>query len=383
MATSGPVLRVTTPLAKGLAEEIRRGGPISFEAFMTRCLYDPAHGYYAVPGRMVGRSGDFRTSVSTGPVFGELIAEWLAGRWGRLGCPGAVAVVEQGAHDGQLMADVLEALGRRHPACREAATPVVVEPLATRRAVQRDRLAAMGESRRGPSPRWVESLDEAGSLAGGPALFFANELLDAFPVDRWRFEGGQWHRMLVGLDVTGEGFEWRLDPSPRPRLPGMEAFAGGGWPDGYETETCPGLGGWVRELAGGLGGGSALVFDYGRVASDYFAPHRSAGTLRGYYRHRRCDDPFAAPGQTDLTADVNFSVLMAEAGAAGLRVEGPERQGVFLTRLATRLLLEDPPPDDGWRRQFLTLTHPAHLGHQFFSLVLDSAPPREPIRTPA
>jgi SAM-dependent MidA family methyltransferase len=120
-----------------------------------------------------------------------------------------------------------------------------------------------------------------------------------------------------------------------------------------------------------MAGGRALLFDYGREAADYFAPHRASGTLRGYYRHRRCDDPFAAPGETDLTADVNFTALATEARQAGFLVHGPQRQGPFLTRLASARLAEPPVPDAAWRRQFQTLTHPNHLGHLFQAVVLE------------
>ena len=36
-----------TPLGRVLADQIRRDGRLSFGEFMRRCLYDPAHGYYA------------------------------------------------------------------------------------------------------------------------------------------------------------------------------------------------------------------------------------------------------------------------------------------------------------------------------------------------
>ena len=377
MATPGPWPPPETPLARALAAAIRRDGPMSFESFMARCLYDPGHGYYATAARPVGRQGDFHTSVSVGPVFGELIAAWAARSWGELGRPDPVWLVEQGAHDGRLTADVLDALARRHPCLRAAARPLIVEPLPARRAEQRERLAGCGNGESagggGPAVSWVDSLEV---LAGRPlahALFFANELLDAFPVERWRFDGRAWQRLMVAVDAAG-GFRWQAQPAPGFPLPGVAAD-GGAWPAGYETETCPGLGVWVRDLGRAMVAGRALLFDYGREAADYFAPHRTSGTLRGYHGHRRSDDPLAAPGETDLTADVNFTVLEEEARGAGFRMRGPERQGVFLTRLAAPRLLEAPAPDAAWRRQFQTLTHPNHLGHLFQAVVLEKPEP--------
>ena len=46
--------------------------------FMRRALYEPGLGYYERSALPVGRGGDFYTSVSVGPVFGELVAFQLA-----------------------------------------------------------------------------------------------------------------------------------------------------------------------------------------------------------------------------------------------------------------------------------------------------------------
>lgn len=232
----------------------------------------------------------------------------------------------------------------------------------------------MATAAQGPAVSWVSSLDDLAAHPLSHVLFFANELLDAMPVARWRFDGREWQRLEVALDAAG-AFVWHPQPAPGFRLPGGEDRDDSGRAAGYETETCPGLGDWTRALARCMGRGRALVFDYGRDAADYFAPHRTAGTLRGYYAHRRCDNPFAAPGETDLTADVNFSDLAAAARKAGLAVHPPERQGTFLTRLATPRLLEAPAPEPAWLRQFQTLTHPNHLGHVFHAVVMDKPGP--------
>jgi len=59
-------------LVSQIQEEIRREGPISFARFMELALYAPGLGYYERQ-REIGRRGDFFTSVSAGPLFGELL----------------------------------------------------------------------------------------------------------------------------------------------------------------------------------------------------------------------------------------------------------------------------------------------------------------------
>ena len=68
--------------AAAIREEIAKFGAISFARFMELALYCPETGYYETKKDTVGRRGDFITSVSTGGLFGELLAwqfaEWLA-----------------------------------------------------------------------------------------------------------------------------------------------------------------------------------------------------------------------------------------------------------------------------------------------------------------
>ena len=45
-----------------------------FSSFMAAALYHPVHGYYASQKLRTGRAGDFFTSVSVGPVFGQIMA---------------------------------------------------------------------------------------------------------------------------------------------------------------------------------------------------------------------------------------------------------------------------------------------------------------------
>src|SRR5579863_7825745 len=84
-----------------IREKIRLHGTISFEEFMATALYCPETGYYERQKDNVGRAGDFVTSVSTGGLFGELLAfqfaEWLGGLpdAGKPPC-----LIEAGAHDG-------------------------------------------------------------------------------------------------------------------------------------------------------------------------------------------------------------------------------------------------------------------------------------------
>lgn len=349
--------QTVTSLAQRLREKLSRGASLSFEQFMARCLYDPVHGYYVQTERKIGQRGDFFTSVSVGPVLGELLAAFIAETWVEFGKPKEFTLMEQGAHDGQLIEDVLTALRSQHSALFQTLRVVLIEPLPARRAQQAERLGKTSVR-----VTWHPSLEDAPEQAA--AVLIGNELLDAFPVQRWRRQAEAWCELAVTLDEA-EHFVWTpLSPAPPPFALPTDVE------EGYTTELCPALRSWVQELGRVISRGRVLLLDYGREAEDYFAPHRTSGTLRGYRQHQRCDDPFAAPGETDLTADVNYTHLRASALAEGWDVEGPVAQERLLIRLATPRLMASPPPDAKWVRQFQTLTHPAHLGRQFQAMVL-------------
>src|SRR5262245_37182821 len=94
-------------------------------AFMDLALYDAQLGYYARAARRSGRAGDFFTSVDVGPAFGALLAAQIAEMFDRLdesatasSLPASLEfdLVEAGAGNGRLAADLLRAIRRRRPA---------------------------------------------------------------------------------------------------------------------------------------------------------------------------------------------------------------------------------------------------------------------------
>src|SRR5262245_66093487 len=89
-------------------------------AFMDLALYDPDVGYYARAAQRSGRAGDFFTSVDVGPVFGQLLARQVIEMATLLASPvspqSPVDLVEVGAGNGRLSADVLRAIRKDNAA---------------------------------------------------------------------------------------------------------------------------------------------------------------------------------------------------------------------------------------------------------------------------
>jgi SAM-dependent MidA family methyltransferase len=335
----------------GTVAEIRRRGPLSFADFMALALYDPARGYYARPDRAIGRRGDFYTSVSAGPVFGDLLARHFAHWADALGRP--ARIVELGAHDGTLAADLLGALDRHLPAGE--IEYAIIEPLDALARRQRETLAAFDNR--------VRIVADAADLDPRPTLVFGNEVLDALPFRVVESAADGWRERGVGPGADG-GLAWHdLGPA------GDLAADLPPRPPGYRTEVRPDLEAFLRPLVRLLDPGRMLWIDYGFERDDYYHESRTEGTLRTYAAHRAGDDPLDSPGEHDLTAHVEFTALREALEALGGTVARFESQGRFLTELARPWLLEmdgrSDPAAASLLRNFQTLTHPGHLGGRF------------------
>src|SRR5262245_5171248 len=94
---------------------------------MELALYCPNLGYYEQGGDQIGHRGDFFTSVSTGNLFGQLLARQF-GRWLEQEPTSALQLVEAGGHDGSLAADILGSLAGSAPNLFSRVEYVLVEP---------------------------------------------------------------------------------------------------------------------------------------------------------------------------------------------------------------------------------------------------------------
>jgi len=359
--------------AEIIRAEAAQRGVLSFARFMELALYQPGLGYYETRRHGPGRRGDFYTSVSAGKLFGELLAfqfaNWLEEmRSAECG----VRIVEAGAHDGKLAADILGWLQVHRPKLFDRIEYVILEPSARRQEWQKETLKHFASG-----VRWSSSFQSL--LAGTPhsalrtpqlnGIIFSNELLDAFPVRRfgWDAEGKKWFEWGVAID--GDKFTWAKIPNPQFAIcnPQLEAVL----PDGYTIETSPAAENWWREAAGVLSRGKLLAIDYGFTADEMFSPARINGTLRAYFRHHATDDVLANPGEQDLTAHVNFSAIQKAGEDAGLTTEFFGAQAKFLVDILAQVEKDKSLGewDTKQARQFQTLTHPEHLGRAFRVLV--------------
>ncbi len=362
-------------LETGIRDEIASaGGILPFARFMELALYAPGLGYYEREEPIVGRAGDFYTSVSVGPLLGEMIGFQIA-IWLEALPAGPLHLIEAGAHTGQLSLDVLGHLRSHHPDLAERVHLCIVEPSLRRQGWQRHTLRDWSGT-----VSWfttLEALRQTHPRLNG--VLYSNELLDAFPVHpvAWNRGLGSWGEQGVGWE--DDRFVWKPLPTPCSpilevlgRLQGLPAELLDLLPDGFRVELAPAASNWWREAADCIHRGWLVTLDYGLFDPEFLMPHRSAGTLRTYRQHRPGSDPLEQPGLQDITAHIHWDDVRSAGEQSGLVTETLTSQRQWLGGiLAATLKAGDRFPEwDGPRvRQFQTLTHPEHLGQAFRVLV--------------
>ncbi|HUN62481.1 MAG TPA: SAM-dependent methyltransferase [Candidatus Sulfotelmatobacter sp.] len=354
-----------TPLAELLAERIRRFGPITFAEYMRECLYHPVYGYYSQPEAR--KFADYYTSVDVHAIFGRLLARQFAEMREQLGRPREFRLVEAAAGTGRLAGQILDFAEAQLPEFYGALRYVAVE----RSPARCEQLA--GRLARHASRQHCEArIDMPGKIEVG--CVFSNELLDALPVHRVAQENGALREIFVASE-GGNFSEVRLPLSTCAiseyfaaqniaLIEGQQAEAG--------LEACD----WISEIGRRLERGFVLTIDYGHEAADLFDEHHMAGTVLAYANHRASEDWFAAPGEQDLTAHVNFTALRLWGERGGLRTLGLVSQTAFLLALGQRNEFADLY-DGGMseaervraRLQLKTLIYPEGMGERFQVLV--------------
>jgi len=317
-----------------ILERIRLHGPLTFAEFMELALYHPEVGYYATAARRSGRGGDFYTSVDVGPVFGKFLARQFAEMFARIDAsrdqgsgvggttapdpqppiPGHFDLVEAGAGDGRLSRDVCDALERIAPSLYERVRLHLVERSGPARDAQP---ATLGRH----VSRFVSSGPDLPAAIHG--IVFANELLDALPVHEVVARQDSLREILV--DATGDRLIEREGPLSTPEIETYFAALGIRLEAGWRAEVNLEALAWIRRAAAALQRGFVVLVDYGDEAAALYSAARAQGTLATFAGHvvdsfdERRDAPWLRnPGQSDITAHVDFTSVRNTAEAAGL-----------------------------------------------------------------
>jgi NADH dehydrogenase [ubiquinone] 1 alpha subcomplex assembly factor 7 len=351
-----------TALAARIKARIRDKGPISVAEYMTLCLLDPVDGYYPTRDPL-GSEGDFITAPEISQMFGECLGLWVVQSWDDLGRPDAFNLVELGPGRGIMMADMLKALALQ-PDCLKAAKVTLIEASAALQAVQ---AKTLGQS--GAQVQWADHLIDVDDR---PTLIIGNEFLDCLPIRQFVFAQDDWSERRVGLQDGQLRFETDGQAAPKPireTFPGTHPTPA----EGDLLEICPSTAQIIDHLADRFHKtpGRALFIDYGPAETEF------GDTLQALKSHKKVD-VFSAPGDTDLTARVDFSALRQLAQNAGLITHGPLPQRNLLSKLgievrAVALLRGNEAARPKLLRQLQRLLDDDEMGTLFKAVCVSSA----------
>jgi SAM-dependent MidA family methyltransferase len=347
------------PLREIIEQEIRERGPIPFSRYMELCLYHPEFGYYSRNAAQFGKAGDFYTSSDVHAVFGRLLARQFEEMWRVLGSPATITVKELGAGRGLFAQDVLDWSEKKFPDFFRALRYGLVE----QSAALRERIAAtlqrhfvVGKAAFVGVAKHIE----------GPEIVFANEFFDAIPVEIVSFRGslridnrdGRLVETWVASSADELEFLDRYSVHPE---------------EGERLEVS--LASQNLMSAADFERGFLIVIDYGYTREEQLAG-RHRGTLKAIRKQSIGTDPYEAPCEQDITADVNFSALRAAAEMRGMKTEKVITQSQFLMGIGEANQFADafegcrlPQERAKVALQLKHLVTPAGMGESFHVLV--------------
>jgi SAM-dependent MidA family methyltransferase len=389
------------PLRQKIAQEIRDRGPIPFSRYMELCLYDPDLGYYSRHAAQFGKAGDFYTSSDVHAVFGRLLARQFDEMWRVLGSPEHITLKELGPGRGLFAQDVLDWSENRFPDFFRALHYVLVESSPALRQRIEDALsrhlhagkarvtsgvlvdanseelparAAHGASRGSAAhdyqaPEGRKNLAPPQTLSPDvPTILFANEFFDALPVEILSPLGS----LLVDAR-QGRFVETWAQPSPQ-ELEFLDRYSVHPEPDErlevpLAAQRCAG------QILSQVSHGFFIAIDYGYTREEQLAG-RHRGTLKAIRQHSLSTNPYQAPGEQDITAEVNFTALAAIAEKQGTRTEKLITQSQFLMGIGEANQFADafedcrlPQERAKVALQLKHLVTPAGMGESFHVLV--------------
>ena len=300
-------------LRQKIEQEIRERGPIPFSRYMELCLYHPELGYYSRNAEQFGKAGDFYTSSDVHAVFGRLLARQFDEMWRALGSPEQIVLKELGPGRGLFAQDVLDwsekkfsgffhalqyVLDECSPALRERIQATLSRHLNTGKAVL-----------------------ESGSDVAAPNIVFANEFFDALPVEILSSEGS------LRIDSRDGRLIETWAPASPEEVEFLDRYSV--HPEAGERVEVPLQSQHYMCSGANLERGFAVVIDYGYTREEQLAG-RHRGTLKAIRQHAVSATPYDAPGEQDITADVNFTALAAVAKQQGMQTQPLITQSQFL-----------------------------------------------------
>ncbi len=336
-----------------------------FSEYMQTWLY-AEEGYYT-KFRTIGKEGDFYTAVSSSMFFGGAIAKRLISVIEEGFLPADTTIVEIGAHQGYLLADIVQFVYTLKPQLLETLRFAIVEPQEENRKAQEVYFhEAFGDV---VVPALYSDLSE---LHEESAFVVANEIFDAFACEVVKED-----RMLYAKEdhtfVFGEQDTFTRQIVQKYGLQKGEVARG------YEA--------FAEAMAKAFGRYEFVTFDYGDLEP------RPDFSLRIYHRHQTIpffaltdfvEDESEKPANltmqqlfshSDITYDVHFNHLIDAYKQSGATLHRYKTQLAMLVNFGIIELLDmlqkntDEKTYQAELNRAKMLINPAFMGERFKGVI--------------
>jgi SAM-dependent MidA family methyltransferase len=318
-----------TKLKEKIIDQIKLSKAISFHDFMNIALYDKDLGYYFTSKEKIGRGGDFYTSSNVGDSFGALIAKDSLEKHLKINSHNEnLTIIEIGAGTGQLAFDILYSLKNELNFPLEKVKYFIREISPTLQITQKETLAPFL-----PQVEWISIEDVKNDSLN--AIVIANEVLDSFPIHQFRWNKKQLEELYItAKDSNLIPFWQSIDLENLPTDIGLylenlkiEII------DKQTIEINLAATQWIKEIARVLKKGFVIIIDYGDLSDHLYSLGQMEGTLRCFFKHTLNNNYLENIGEQDITADVNFEILMTYAKLNGFEITSFTRQADYLIKL--------------------------------------------------
>ena len=175
-------------------------GFLSFYEYMDTVLNDPSHGFYGSGKAKVGIDGDFVTSPSMSNDFAYFVAkqieDWLNQLFINNSSLNKLSVLEFGSGNGCLVKDIIYYFLENNSELIQKISFGIIEINEGMIIEQKRNLKEVMDI--GVDINWMNLNEIKGKSING--IIIANELLDAFPVERVQYSKGKLYQQFVSLD---------------------------------------------------------------------------------------------------------------------------------------------------------------------------------------
>lgn len=295
----------------------RAGGWLAFDGYMETALHSPA-GFYGGGRVQFGAGGDFITAPLLSPLFAKMLARQTAQILSQTGG----AVLELGAGDGTLAAQMLAELRAQNAKTQY----YILETAAPLKARQQQKLS---------NEKNIEWLDKLpGDFCGA---VIANEVLDAVPFLLFAKRGGEWRAR--GVAEQNGALRWLEKSAPENEF--VRRLAALDLPDGFETEISPRAEALTASVCEMLREGAFFAADYGFGRREFYHPQRAGGTMMCHRAGLADSEPLESPGDKDITAHIDWTAMADAAISGGAKIAGYTTLAHFLLNCGAAEVLEN------------------------------------------